>query len=641
MASPLPPDPYAALGVPRNADEATIKSTYRKLALKCHPDKVKDESLKKQKQEEFHKIQTAYEIIGDADKRATYDAAVRLAELKREQLERAGSGPRVEIRTTGYDLRTAAPSGATFNTRGPPRYEDRRPSKSYDDDKYYEDRSSSKKFDAYEAYPKRTSPRATRGEKESVKVTSRTGDRSRSEQKKTREKDERKERQGKYAFVGEEDSADEGTRFGARGKRDEAKLREDRFAAENESRRQATEARRRPDDPRRQAEEVPLRHARHSDEQVHEEYVDERQQKIIELESIAKHHIRATTDADPRQQAGRTSSSRDTRDYYERPRRERAEPVRRSSARPKDRESRPGSSGRDTHRERKQSVPEIVDWGSERIPTFKHSTSSPAEIKTVPRTTPQRAHTMETRYEHRRTETSPTPGLRRAETMPTVQTASPATARRKEATPGRPSTLRPETVLPNDSGYSSPGTPETIYPSAQAAQSTTSKTYYYPSGLTNGVGGNSAEDIRLANGHRTVVHEPKGHRRTRSPSPSREYERPPPSGVRSVAAPTSEARYTTVRPPTLGRSVTMNVSPERRPDLDSKARAQRLYGEIDSESRRDRMRQQPTSYSPEQVSYQRKYGPEDINWSPNRDRIPERERDYAKPTLRRGETFAY
>ncbi|OCL08400.1 heat shock protein DnaJ, partial [Glonium stellatum] len=73
MASPLPPDPYAALGVPRNADEATIKSTYRKLALKCHPDKVKDESLKKQKQEEFHKIQTAYEIIGDADKRATYD----------------------------------------------------------------------------------------------------------------------------------------------------------------------------------------------------------------------------------------------------------------------------------------------------------------------------------------------------------------------------------------------------------------------------------------------------------------------------------------------------------------------------------------------------------------------------------------
>ncbi|OCK84225.1 heat shock protein DnaJ, partial [Lepidopterella palustris CBS 459.81] len=73
MTSPLPPDPYAALGVPESADSATIKSTYRKLVLKCHPDKVTDESLKKQKQEEFHKIQQAYEIIGDEEKRAMHD----------------------------------------------------------------------------------------------------------------------------------------------------------------------------------------------------------------------------------------------------------------------------------------------------------------------------------------------------------------------------------------------------------------------------------------------------------------------------------------------------------------------------------------------------------------------------------------
>ncbi|XTI94046.1 DnaJ-domain-containing protein [Cenococcum geophilum] len=637
MASLLPPDPYAALGVSRNADEATIKSTYRKLALKCHPDKVPEESLKKQKQEEFHKIQTAYEIIGDADKRATYDAEVRLAELRREKLERGGSGPRVEIRTAGYDIRTAAPSGATFATRGPPRYEDRRPNKSYDDDKYYEDRSSSRKYEAYEAYSKRSSPRTARTEKEPVKVTSRTSDRSRSEQKKTREKDERRDRQGKYAFVAEEDSADEKARYEAGyRKREEAKLREERYAAEDEVRRQAADARRRADDARRQTEEI------------RRQYVDERQRKLDEQQSGVKSYIeraRALADADPRPQASRTNSSRDPRDYYDRSRRERPEPVRRSSARPKDREPRPGSSGRDSHRERKYSSPEIVEWDSERrIPSFKHSASSPAEIK-VPRTTPQRAHTMEAKYDHRRTETSPTPGFRRAETAPIAQTASPTTTRRKEATPVRPSTLRAsETVLPNDSGYSSPGTPETMFQSAQPAQPTTTKTYHYGSGPQGGVGGRSAEDIRIANGHRTVLHEPGTHRRTRSPSPIRDHDRHPLSTARTVPAPTSGARYTTVRP-TISRSATMNVSPERRPSLDTKerGRSRELYGEVGSDFLRRERSRQPTSYNPDQINWQRKIGPEDISWSSRgRERvIPERERDYAKPTLRRGETFAY
>ncbi|KAF2708947.1 heat shock protein DnaJ, partial [Pleomassaria siparia CBS 279.74] len=73
MAQPLPPDPYKALGLTKDADASTIKSTYRKLVLKCHPDKVTDVSLKPQKQEEFHKIQQAYELIGDEEKRSRYD----------------------------------------------------------------------------------------------------------------------------------------------------------------------------------------------------------------------------------------------------------------------------------------------------------------------------------------------------------------------------------------------------------------------------------------------------------------------------------------------------------------------------------------------------------------------------------------
>ncbi|KAF1968271.1 heat shock protein DnaJ, partial [Bimuria novae-zelandiae CBS 107.79] len=70
---PLPPDPYRALGLPKDVEQSVIKSTYRKLVLKCHPDKVTDVSLKAQKQEEFHKIQQAYELIGEEESRSRYD----------------------------------------------------------------------------------------------------------------------------------------------------------------------------------------------------------------------------------------------------------------------------------------------------------------------------------------------------------------------------------------------------------------------------------------------------------------------------------------------------------------------------------------------------------------------------------------
>ncbi|KAF2092082.1 heat shock protein DnaJ, partial [Saccharata proteae CBS 121410] len=73
MASPLPPDPYAALGVPKDATSTTIKSAYRKLVLKCHPDKVTDPSLKAAKAAEFHQIQQAYEILGVDEKRERYN----------------------------------------------------------------------------------------------------------------------------------------------------------------------------------------------------------------------------------------------------------------------------------------------------------------------------------------------------------------------------------------------------------------------------------------------------------------------------------------------------------------------------------------------------------------------------------------
>lgn len=63
-------DYYKILGVDRNADEDEIKRTYRKLALKYHPDKNPGD---KQAEERFKEINEAYEVLGDPTKRQKYD----------------------------------------------------------------------------------------------------------------------------------------------------------------------------------------------------------------------------------------------------------------------------------------------------------------------------------------------------------------------------------------------------------------------------------------------------------------------------------------------------------------------------------------------------------------------------------------
>lgn len=63
-------DYYEILGVDRNADDATIKKAYRKLAMKYHPDRNPDN---KEAEEKFKEIGEAYEVLSDADKRAAYD----------------------------------------------------------------------------------------------------------------------------------------------------------------------------------------------------------------------------------------------------------------------------------------------------------------------------------------------------------------------------------------------------------------------------------------------------------------------------------------------------------------------------------------------------------------------------------------
>jgi DnaJ-class molecular chaperone len=63
-------DPYEVLGVPRGASAAAIKSAYRKLAKKHHPDATR--TIPKAAAR-FSELNGAYEIIGDEDKRKQFD----------------------------------------------------------------------------------------------------------------------------------------------------------------------------------------------------------------------------------------------------------------------------------------------------------------------------------------------------------------------------------------------------------------------------------------------------------------------------------------------------------------------------------------------------------------------------------------
>lgn len=63
-------DPYATLGVARDASEADIKKAYRTLAKELHPDRNKDNP---NAAERFSQVTQAYDLLTDKDKRARFD----------------------------------------------------------------------------------------------------------------------------------------------------------------------------------------------------------------------------------------------------------------------------------------------------------------------------------------------------------------------------------------------------------------------------------------------------------------------------------------------------------------------------------------------------------------------------------------
>ena len=62
-------DYYEVLGVSKDASDVEIKSAYRKLAKKYHPDISKEENA----EEKFKEVQEAYDVLGDGNKRRQYD----------------------------------------------------------------------------------------------------------------------------------------------------------------------------------------------------------------------------------------------------------------------------------------------------------------------------------------------------------------------------------------------------------------------------------------------------------------------------------------------------------------------------------------------------------------------------------------
>jgi molecular chaperone DnaJ len=69
-ARDVPRDPYEVLGVPREAGESDIKKAFRRMARELHPDV---NSHDPDAEDKFKEAAEAYEILSDADRRATYD----------------------------------------------------------------------------------------------------------------------------------------------------------------------------------------------------------------------------------------------------------------------------------------------------------------------------------------------------------------------------------------------------------------------------------------------------------------------------------------------------------------------------------------------------------------------------------------
>lgn len=99
---------YDVLGVEKNASTAQIKSAYRKLALKWHPDRNKAEGAEKK----FKEINQAYEVLSDPKKKELYD------QVGHEAFTRQGFGSAGRQPGAGGGTYQSGPFTYTYSTSG-------------------------------------------------------------------------------------------------------------------------------------------------------------------------------------------------------------------------------------------------------------------------------------------------------------------------------------------------------------------------------------------------------------------------------------------------------------------------------------------------------------------------------------------
>ncbi|KAG9937627.1 hypothetical protein KCV02_g5814, partial [Aureobasidium melanogenum] len=506
MSSPLPPDPYVALGLSKDATPAQIKTTYRKLVLKCHPDKVTDESKKAEASDQFHRIQQAYEILSDEGRRSRYDAQIKLAELRKQNMN---NRPPVEVRTAAYEVPTSSPGRATFTARGPERvYEERRPERS-DSDDYFSNapRTTSRKHDDYERQSMKKTAVPPRDDRERARVVERerreSERMSRTDKRRTRDQDQKRERDRKYSAYN--DDSDTDLRHEAERRRRAAEEKDMRARLDRERERE----RERREDGGRERDEYERDRERSSRRGYDP-------QRYSRMEEDAMAHI----GRDKRPSLSRSASTAKTETYVDRSSRSTPAFVRRHSAKP----TMSPQPRRD--RDRRPSEPDIIE-ADERRPatrptTLYTSASSPSTIK-LPRDLPPRSASM--KVEDRNPPPMP---IRRSETMPNI---SP-----KRAKDSKASTLRDTDFM---GGLPTPSASPDYAPSPTTSYKTT---YHYPRQDTS----SSREDEYRRSAERDYERErdrPRERRIHHSPEPMRE----PIRSSKSSATP----RYTAPQPPPI------------------------------------------------------------------------------------------
>lgn len=566
MSSPPPIDPYLALGISKDADLGTIRSAHRKLVLKFHPDRIKDEAERVKGREEFQKVQQAYELLSDPAKRSRYDDKVRLAELRKEAL-----GRELPVRSsTTYPTRPSQFS-AGGEYRGGDYYEERVPRGAafFDEEDRFRDepaRVSARKAD--NNYERKTSGGYTERKSTGWKAGGISIDIALKMQKlaekkmkerdvraaaaKSRDQERRRDASDKHnsrrAYVEDDSSSDSDTAT---------------YVSVNRKAAKATPA---SSAPRRSRAEQPRRkESKYSDDDDDDDWSRDKHQV---WHASARDYIQKAAPDRPRHMPRQDSSH----SYFE-PRDDRPY-ARRSGS---DREDRRNERDRaKVSGSRRPSYPEIEvprDVRSRKMPTMPTATSAPANIK-IPeerRDAPQahRSTTTQAVRDHR----NAVPPMPRSQTMP-----SGASARRSDNAPSRGSNLKHET---HDSGYgsSSPATPDAIG---------TSPPKYAPATRYQIV--DEAEEFSTR-GHRTVRVDHEDPRR-RAKSPPVEPQRPTlsmsgkrPSRAATAYTPRSPVDVLPARPaPSRHETSRVSAQPRETPRLargvSSQRGVQSFYREI-------------------------------------------------------------